>query len=231
MGRLMRIEALDGSAQFDAYCATPDGTPRGAIVVIQEIFGINAGVRARCDRWAANGYLAVAPDLFWRFAPGVDLDPDRPEDFKQALQLLQQFETDPAVADIEAVIRVARKDSGGRVGVVGYCLGGKLAYLAATRTDTDASVGYYGGGIHEMLSESHAIARPLMLHFAEADHFIDAEARAAVHAALDGNGHVVIHEYPGVDHGFATETGKRRDEAAANLADERAAAFFAEHVG
>lgn len=231
MGRLTKIDALDGSGVFDAYQSSPDGSARGAIIVIQEIFGINAGIRARCDRWAEAGYLAIAPDLFWRFAPNLDLDPDRPYDFEQALQLMQKFETDPGVADIEAAIRAARAASGGKVGVVGYCLGGKMAYLAATRTDSDASVGYYGGGIHEMLHEGHAIARPLLLHFAGADHFIDADARAKVHAALDANAHVVIHEYPGVDHGFATESGKRRDEAAATLADQRTAAFFAEHLG
>jgi carboxymethylenebutenolidase len=109
-------------------------------------------------------------------------------------------------------------------------MGGYLAYLAATRTDVDASVGYYGGGIHDKLRESHAIARPLLLHFAERDHFIGPEQRAAIHAALDPNPHVTIFDYPEVDHGFATTAGKRRDHAAATLADTRTERFFEQNL-
>src|SRR5688500_14388802 len=118
----VRISTLDGDGAFDAYSAAPEGSPRGAIIVIQEIFGVNRGVRNRCDRWAALGYLALAPDLFWRLEPGVELDPDVPEQFKQALGLMQRFDQDQGIADIEAVIRAAqeRPESGGKVGLVGY---------------------------------------------------------------------------------------------------------------
>ena len=118
----------------------------------------------------------------------------------------------------------------GKVGVVGFCMGGRVAYLAAARTDCDASVGYYGARIDASLNEAHAIARPLLLHFAEQDHFISAEARSKIHAALDGNAHVTIFDYAGVDHGFATTRSQRRDNAAAELADGRTDAFFAEHL-
>ena len=231
MGSLISIAALDGSGSFNAYRAEPQGKPRGAIVVIQEIFGVNRGIRMRCDRWAEAGYSAYALDLFWRVEPGVELDPDVPEQFQKALALMNQFDRDKGIADIEATIQKARAESGGKVGVVGYCLGGLLGYLAATRTDADTSVGYYGVMIDNFLNESHCIARPLMLHFAEQDGFVPPETVAKIRAGLADNARVTIHEYAGVDHGFATEYGNRRREDAANLADGRTRDFFAEHVG
>jgi carboxymethylenebutenolidase len=232
MSETVSISTLEHDGTFSAYCARPAGEPRAAIVVIQEIFGVNAGIRRKCDRLAEAGYLALAPDLFWRLAPGVELDPDVADEFKQALTLMGRFDQERAVADIEATIRHVRGALGVRkVGVVGYCLGGRLAYMVAARTDADASVGYYPVGIPELLREKHAIARPLMLHIPGADHFVPAEAQAAMHEGLDDHPKVALHDYPGEDHGFATEIGARRSEAAADLADSRTAAFFAEHLG
>jgi len=227
------IETLDHDGRFDAYLAEPAATPRGAIVVIQEIFGVNEGIRRKCDHWASLGYIGLAPDLFWRLEPGVELDPDLPEEFQQALGLMQRLDQDKAIADIEAVIRNARSrlPEGGRVGCVGYCLGGRLAFMTSARTDIDASVGYYGVGLEGLIGEKHAIARPLMLHIAGADHFVTPDKQALIHAGLDDHPKVTIHDYPGEDHGFAAEMGKRRSEQAARLADSRAEAFFAEHVG
>jgi len=118
-----------------------------------------------------------------------------------------------------------------RIGLVGYCLGGRLAYMAATRTDVDCAVGYYGVMIETMLNEAHAIANPLMLHIPTADHFVGPEAQAAIHAALDAHPKVTLHDYQGLDHGFAAEMGNRRHEEGADLADGRTAAFFAQHLG
>ncbi|MBX3565376.1 MAG: dienelactone hydrolase family protein [Sphingomonas sp.] len=229
---MMKIATIDGSGSFDAYVAEPAEAPRAAIVVIQEIFGVNPGIRRKCDDWAAAGYLAIAPDLFWRLEPGVSLDPDVPKEFQTALDLMGKFNQDAGVRDIEATIRAARAESGARkVGVVGYCLGGRLAFMTAARTDADASVGYYGVGIDNLLGEKHAIANPVLLHIAGADHFVTPDIQAKMHEGLDDHPKVRIFDYPGEDHGFATESGKRRSEAAAQLADQRTAEFFAETLG
>jgi len=227
------IEPLDGAGSFSAYCAEPAGTPRAAIVVIQEIFGVNAGIQRKCDVLAEQGYVAIAPDLFWRLEPGILLDPDVPEQFQQALAWMGKFNQDAGVRDIEATIRAARArlGEGGKVGAVGYCLGGRLAFMTATRTDVNASVCYYGVGIDGLLGEKHAIAHPVLLHIPEEDHFVDKAAQQRMHEGLDDHPKVTLCDYPGMDHGFATEFGKRRSDASARLADERTAAFFAENLG
>ena len=225
------IDTLDHGGSFTAYLAEPAGTPTAAIVVIQEIFGVNSGIRAKCDVLAAEGYLAIAPDLFWRIEPGIELDADLPAELQRGLDLLGVFDQDLAIADIEATIRAARtRVNGGKVGAVGYCLGGRLAFMTATRTDVDASVGYYGVGIDGLLGEKHAIARPVLLHVPVEDHFVDKDSQARMHAGLNDHPRVTLYDYPGEDHGFATQFGARRSPEAADLADARTAAFFAEHL-
>jgi carboxymethylenebutenolidase len=231
MSETVSISTLDAAARLDCYAARPDGTPRAAIVVIQEIFGVNAGIRRKCDRLAEVGYLALAQDLFWRVEPVVQLDPDVPEQFQKALGLMGQFDQDMGVEDIEATIKYARNSEGcAKVGVVGYCLGGRLAFMTAARTNADASVGYYAVGIDNLLREKHTIARPLMLHIAGGDHFDGPEVQKAMHKGLDDHPRVTLCDYPGLDHGFATEIGQRRNEQGARQADERTAEFFARHL-
>lgn len=232
MTGMTEIPTLDADATFPAYLAGKDGDGRAAIIVIPEIFGVNAGIRAKCDAWAKEGYLAAAPDIFWRFAAGEELDPDVPDQLQKAFDNMGKFDPDACVRDIEALIHWLKRERGcTKVGLVGFCLGGRMAYMAATRTDIDASVGYYGVMIDQMLGEAHAIANPLMLHIPQADHLVSPEAQAKIHAELDPHPKVTLHDYPGLDHGFAAEMGNRRDEDGAQLADARTKAFFAENLG
>jgi len=230
---MVQVQTADGASSFNAYLAEPAQKPRAAIVVIQEIFGVNLGIRQKCDKWAEAGYLAMAPDLFWRLEPGVELDPDVEAEFKQALELMNRFDQDQGVRDIEATIGAARERLGdrGKVGCVGYCLGGRLAFMTSARTDVDASVGYYAVALDSILDEARAIKRPLMLHIAGNDGFVPPETQRQMHEALDPHPQVMLHDYPGEDHGFGTEMGKRRSEASAQLADQRTAEFFERNLG
>jgi carboxymethylenebutenolidase len=227
-----KIPTLEGDGEIPAYVVEPSDTPRGAVIVQQEIFGVDAGIRKKCQQWADRGYLAVAPDTFWRQQPGIELDADVPEQFNEAIGYMMKHDFDQGIRDIEAVIHWIRRERGvPKVGLVGYCMGGRVAYMTAARTDIDASVGFYGVMIDQMLGEKHAIAKPLMLHIPTADHFVSADAQKAMHEGLDDHPKVTLYDYEGLDHGFAAEIGSRRDEAGASLADERTVAFFAEHIG
>jgi len=231
-GQTITIEATDASGAFSAYLARPASGGGPAIVAIQEIFGVNDGMRQICDRLAGDGFFALCPDLFWRQAPGIELTDKTQDEWSRAFALMQGFDVDTGMADIQATIDVARGLEGatGKVGAVGYCLGGKLAYLAATRTDVDASVGYYGVGIQDLLGEAGRIRKPLMLHIAQADEYVDAAAQAKIHAALDAHALVTLHDYPAMNHAFARPGGVHHDAAAAAKADARTLAFFRKHL-
>ena len=232
MSETVQISTLEEDETFSAYVARPADPPKAAIVVIQEIFGVNAGIRRKCDKLAEDGYLAIAPDLFWRLERELELDPDVKPEFDRGLELFGKFDQDQGVRDIAATIAHLREREGAEtVGAVGYCLGGRLAYMTAARTDVQASVGYYAVGIDNLLDEAKAIAHPLMLHIPTDDGFVDAETQQAMHDALDDHPKVTLHDYEGLDHGFATEFGERRDEEAARLADRRTAEFFSQHLG
>ena len=226
-----QIPTLDGEGSIPAYVARPAGTPRAAIIVYQEIFGVNPGIRKKADDWAARGYLAVAPDAFWRQEPGIELDPDVPEQLQSAFGYMQNHDFLAGIQDVEAVIHwIRRVEHVEKVGFVGFCMAGKVAYETAARTDIDASVGYYGVMIDQMLNEKHAIANPLMLHIPTADGFVGPAAQKAMHDGLDDHPRVTLHDYEGLDHGFAAEFGSRRNEAGAKLADQRTQDFFAANL-
>lgn len=230
-GQEIAIRGADGD--FMGYLASPDSGRGPGIVVIQEIFGVNKVVRDIADGLAARGFFALAPDLFWRLQPGVQLTDQSDAEWQQAFGLMKRFNPDKGLEDIQASIDTLRAMPGvnGKVGAVGYCLGGMLAFLAATRTDCDASVGYYGVNIQDRLGEAPAIKHPLMLHIAEADQFVPPPAQDKIIAGLKDNPLVTLHVYPAMDHAFARAGGKHYDKAGADLANNRTAAFFREHLG
>lgn len=229
-GKTISISTKNGP--MGGYLALA-GAKAPGIVVIQEIFGVNPGIRAICDWLASEGFSALAPDLFWRLEKGVELDADKPEDFQHGFALMGKFDASKGVEDIQASIAVLRGEqaAAGKVGAIGYCLGGLLAYLTACRTDSDATVGYYGVNIDQMLGEAANIKKPLMLHIAEEDRFVPKEAQAAVKAGLASNPLATIHTYPGADHAFARVGGAHSDKKNADRANDRSLAFFKRHLG
>jgi carboxymethylenebutenolidase len=226
MGETVTIRTPDG--EFGAYLAKPGAATAPAIVVIQEIFGVNAVMRAVTDDSARQGYRAVCPDLFWRIEPGIDISDRSEAEWKRAFELFNAFDVDLGVKDIAAAVGYARQHpaSTGKVGAVGFCLGGLLAFLAGVDTDADASVGYYGVGIERRLGEADKLANPLMLHIAEADQFVPKEAQALIVASLKNHPQVEIHAYPGRDHAFARKGGEHYHGADAALANQRTLDFF-----
>jgi carboxymethylenebutenolidase len=229
-GSDVTITTPDGA--MGGYLASP-GSGRGpGLVVIQEIFGVNKVMRDLADGFAARGYFALVPDLFWRVQPGVQLTDQSKAEWDQAFALMNKFDPDSGVKDIQTTINHLRKHTGstGKVGDVGYCLGGLLAYLVAARTDTDASVGYYGVNIQKFLGESKNIRKPLMLHIAGKDSFTPPGAQKEIVDGLKGNSHVTIHTYPQMDHAFARVGGEHYDHASAELANGRTATFFRQHL-
>ena len=231
MGEQTTISTKDGS--FAAYVARPKAASAPAVVVIQEIFGVNQVMREITDGLAGQGYLAICPDLFWRLEPGVDITDKSEAEWKKALALMNAFDVDQGVKDIAATIATIRKDPGcsGKVGAVGFCLGGQLAFLTATRTDADASVSYYGVGLENRVAEAEKLTQPLMLHIAEEDQFVPKAAQAVIVQALKDHPSVEIFTYPGCDHAFARPGGEHFDEAAARLAGGRSLQFFSKHIG
>ena len=230
-GQTTTISTADGD--FSAYVARPSAASPPAVVVIQEIFGVNAVMRGIADELAAAGYLAICPDLFWRIEPCIDITDQSEAEWKRAFELYQAFDVEQGVEDIAATIAAVRADPGcnGKVGAVGFCLGGLLAFLTGARTDSDASVSYYGVGIENFVGEAKTLARPLLLHIAEEDQFVPKEAQAVIIEALKDNPKVELHTYPGRDHAFARKGGAHYDAADAAKAQERTLAFFARNLG
>lgn len=227
--RWIEIPAEAGS--FKAYVAEPAGTPKAAVVVIQEIFGINAGVRGKADWLASEGYLAIAPDLFWRMEPGVELTDKTEAEWAKAFDYMNRFDGAKGLEDIARTIdHVRAKEGVTKVGAVGYCLGGLLAYLTACHTSADASVGYYGVSIETKLDDAKTLKKPLMLHIAGKDQFVPKAAQDAINAALKDNPLATVHTYAEQDHAFTRVGGKHYDAHAAELADARTVAFFKQHL-
>jgi carboxymethylenebutenolidase len=231
--RSERISISTPDGEFSAYVARPKADKAPAVVVIQEIFGVNQVMRDITDGLAGQGYLAICPDLFWRIEPGIDITDKSETEWKRAFELFNAFDVDQGVKDIQATIKAARTDGqcSGKVGAVGFCLGGLLAFLTATRTDVDAAVSYYGVGIENRVGEAEKLAHPLLMHIAEEDQFVPKAAQAVILQALKNHPQIEIHTYPGRDHAFARMGGEHYDEADARVAGGRTLQFFQRTIG
>ena len=227
---MVTIKSFDGG-EFDAYLAMPEGGYGPGIVVLQEIFGINDYVRSVADWYAAHGFVAIAPDLFWRLERGVQLT-DKGDDWNKAIDFYQRIDEDKAVEDSAATLDYLRRHTAcsGRAGVVGFCMGGNLAYLLSVRFKPDCAVGYYGVSIEKTLDEAKNLNNPLMLHIAGDDKFCPPEAQRQIHDTLDSNTLVTIYDYPGLGHAFGRAGGEHYDATAAELANLRSLEFFVNHL-
>ncbi len=233
VSRSIEIPSSDGTGAFTLHIAEPARKPCAVILVIQEIYGVNTDIRHKCERLARQGYLAVAPDLFWRLEPGVALDPYDAATWDRAMALARRFDTEAGVRDIQTTIDEVKKFAGRdtKIGLIGYSLGGRLAALAVARTKIDAAVGYYGVRIQIMLGEADKISRPLMLHIASLDKYVDQDAQAQLHRALDDHPLVTLHDYTDQHHDFAYGSGTLRAREAATLADQRTMSFLEAKLG
>jgi carboxymethylenebutenolidase len=220
------IEGRDGA--FGAYIARPKALPAPAVVVLQELFGVNADIRKTCDELAEQGYIAVAPDLFWRQEPGVDLGVTSEADWQHGLRLYQAYDRDAGARDVKDTVNAVAKLPGcaGKVAVLGYCLGGLMVFLTAVRYGVDAAVAYHGGDTEKYLGEIDGLHAPMLMHLAEEDEFISKPAQAQIKAALARKRNATVYSYPGQNHAFTRHNGAHYNAAAAALAHGRTNEFL-----
>ena len=222
MGKTIELSASDGHG-FEAYRADPQATPKGALVIIQEIFGVNAHIRSVCDGFAADGYAAIAPALFDRLERGVELGYDEP-DRERGRGIRGRLDWDDVLKDVKAAADAVR--SAGKTGVVGYCYGGSVAWLAATRLDFDAVVSYYGGNVADFAAETPRC--PVIMHIGDQDASIPAEKIEIIKNAQPD---IPVYIYEGVGHGFNCDERESFNELAATIARQRTLTFLARHIG
>ncbi|MDR3525776.1 MAG: dienelactone hydrolase family protein [Rhizomicrobium sp.] len=227
----MPAQTITLSENFTAYLASPESGHGPGVVLLQEIFGVNAVMRELAESYAAAGFVALVPDLFWRIAPAVELTDKSDAEWQQAFGLMKRFDIAQGIVDVQTAITFLRHQVNGKVGTVGYCLGGLLAYLTATRTDTDAAVGYYGMNIQKFLGEAPNIKKPLLLHVAGKDEYHPPAAQKEVADGLAAFPLVTIQDYPEMNHAFVRPGGAHFDKANADLANGRTITFFRQHLG
>ena len=227
------IQGADSSGSFAAYVVEPKAKPAGAVVVIQEIFGVNQAMRDTCAWIADLGFIAVCPDLFWRIEPGIDITDKSEAEWKRAFELFQTFDQAKGIEDLKATTAASRTLPGanGKVATIGYCLGGRLAFMMAEQSDADANISYYGVGLDALLPELAKVTKPLLVHVADKDEFFPPEGRAAVIAALQGHKHAVGYVYPNADHAFARVNGTHWDGRSATIANGRSAETLVTALG
>ncbi|MGA9320792.1 MAG: dienelactone hydrolase family protein [Xanthobacteraceae bacterium] len=224
------IESPDGT--FHAYVSRAAKLPAPAVVVLQELFGVNADIRATCDELAKQGFIAIAPDLFWRQEPDVDLDVRSEADWQHGLRLYGAYDRDAGARDIAQTIRAAVKLPGstGKVALQGYCLGALMAFITAARHEVDAAVAYHGGDTEKYLGEVGSLRAPLLMHLGEEDEFISKTAQAQIKAALAKKPNATVYSYPSQRHAFSRHHGLHYNAAAAMLANGRTSEFLNQHL-
>jgi len=219
----IKITATDGAGSFDAYLAEPKQKGGGAVVLIQEIFGVNQSMRDTAAWVADLGFIAVAPDLFWRIERNVDITDKTDAEWQKAFSLMQKFDQAKGIEDLKATLAAARKLPGcnGRAGTMGYCLGGRLAFMMAEQSDADANVSYYGVGLDGLLGDLDKVKKPLVVHIADKDEYFPADGRAKVVAATKGRKNIATYVYPNADHAFARVGGIHWHGRSAAIANGR----------
>jgi carboxymethylenebutenolidase len=213
--------------------ATDNSSPAGVVVLIQEIFGVNQAMRD-IAAWVADiGFIAVCPDLCWRIEPGVDITDKSEAEWKKAFELFNKFDQAKGIEDLKAAVAAARKlpGSNGKVATMGYCLGGRLAFMMAEQSDADANISYYGVGLDSLLGDLAKITKPLIVHIADKDEFFPPEGRAKVVEATKGHSHIKTHVYPNADHAFARVGGVHWDGRSAAIANGRSTAALVAALG
>jgi carboxymethylenebutenolidase len=217
---------------FAAYIARPKTSRAPAVVVLQELFGVNADIRKTCDELAEQGFIAVAPDLFWRQEPGVDLSVTSEADWQHGVRLYQAYDRDAGATDVKDTANAVAKlpDCTGKVAVLGYCLGALMTYLTAVRYGVDAAVAYHGGDTDKYLGEVDGLNAPLLMHLAEEDEFISKAAQAEIKAALAKKPNTTVYSYPGQNHAFSRHDGTHYNAAAAALANRRTSEFLRQQL-
>lgn len=230
MNDQITIQGRDGS--FKAYIAKPSVLPAPAVVVLQEVFGVNADIRGHCDEIAGQGFIAVAPDLYWRQEPGIDLDASSDADWQHAVRLYQEYDRDTGAKDVRdaAAVVADLPDCTGKVGLLGYCFGGLMVFLTAARYGTDAGVAFHGGETEKYLDEVGGLDSPLVMHLAEEDEFISKAAQAEIKDALATKPNAVVYSYPGQYHAFSRHNGAHYNADAANLANQRSYDFLRQRL-
>jgi len=226
----IKIEGRDGT--FIAFIARPEVSPAPAVIVLQEVFGVNADIREHCAELAEQGFLAVAPDLYWRQEPGVDLNAQSDSDWQHAVQLYQAYDRDAGAKDVEDTISAVAKlpECTGKVGLLGYCFGGLMVFLTAARSDVDAGVAFHGGDTEKYLDEVDNLNAPLLMHLADEDEFISKDAQAAIKAALAIRPNATVYSYPGQYHAFSRHNGAHYNAEAAATANMRTYDFLRRHL-
>ena len=227
------IQATDGSGSFSAYLLEPKTKPAGVVVLIQEIFGVNQAMRDTAAWVADTGFIAICPDLFWRIEPGIDITDKSEAEWKQAFELFNKFDQAKGIEDLKATVAAARKLSGanGKVGTMGYCLGGRLAFMMAEQSDADVNISYYGVGLDNLLGDLSKVSKPLIVHIADQDEFFPPEGRAKVVEAAKGSKLVHSYVYPNADHAFARVNGVHWDGRSAAIANGRSAEALVAALG